>query len=149
MSSNAICPRGTQLQRGTNPSAPTGYTTLAEVRKITRTGAKSGFDNVTSMDSGNTEEMLPTILTPGTWDFEVNFVPGDATQQTLLDDYNNQVLSPWKVLLPAGGSFATSYGDWTFLAYVESEDVTLDFGKAATKSVKLQVTGPVTWNPGT
>jgi hypothetical protein len=146
--SKAFCPRGTQLQRGTNPDAPTGYTTLAEVRKITRTGAKSGFDNVTNMDSGNTEEMLPTILTPGTWDFEVNFVPGDATQQTLLDDYNNQVKSPWKVLLPPGGDFPTSYGNWTFLAYVESEDASLDFSKAATKSVKLQVTGPVTWTPG-
>ena len=139
--SNAFCPRGTLLQRGTNVVTPTGYTTLAEVRKITRTGAKSGFDNVTNMDSGSDEEMLPTIKTPGTWDFEVNFVPGDATQATLLDDYNNQTLSPWKVQLP------NTLGAWTFLAYVESEDVSLDFGKAATKSVKLQVTGPVTFTP--
>jgi len=138
--SSAFCPRGTQMQRGTNPVTPTGYTTLAEVRKISRTGAKANFDNVSNMDSGNTEEMLPTMLTPGQWDFEVNFVPGDATQQTLLADYNNQVLSPWKILLPAG-SF------WTFLAYVDSEDVTLDFTKAATKSVKLQVTGAVTFTP--
>ena len=142
--SNAVCPRGTQLQRGTNPAAPTGYTTLAEVRKITRTGAKSGMDNVTNMDSGSDEEMLPTIKTPGTWDFELNYVPGDATQATLLDDYNNQTLSPWKVLLPVGAGS----GYWTFNAYVESEDVTLDFSKAATKSVKLQVTGPVTFTPG-
>jgi hypothetical protein len=139
--SSAFCPRGTQLQRGTNVVTPTDYTTLAEVRKITRTGAKQNFDNVSNMDSGNTEEMLPTMLTPGQWDFEVNFVPGDATQQTLLDDYNNQVLSPWKVQLPA------TKGNWTFLAYVDSEDVTLDFSKAATKSVKLQVTGAVTWTP--
>jgi len=140
--SQAVCPRGTQLQRGTNPLAPTGYTTIAEARKITRTGAKSGFDNVTNMDSGNNEEMLPTILTPGTVDFEINFIPGDATQQTLLDDYNNQVLSPWKVQLP------NALGAWTFNAYVESEDFTLDFSKAATKSVKLQITGGVTWTPG-
>jgi Lambda phage tail tube protein, TTP len=140
--SNAICPRGTQLQRGTNVVTPGNYATLAEVRKISRTGAKAGFDNVTSMDSGPNEEMLATILTPGQWDFEVNFIPGDASQQTLLDDYNNQVLSPWKVQLP------NQYGNWTFLAYVESEDVSLDFGKAATKSVKLQVTGAVTWTPG-
>jgi hypothetical protein len=140
--SQALCPRGTQLQRGTNVVTPTGYTTLAEVRKITRTGAKQNFDNVSNMDSGANEEMLPTMLTPGQWDFEVNFIPGDATQQTLLDDYNNQVLSPWKVQLP------NTLGNWTFLAYVDSEDATLDFSKAATKSVKLQVTGPVVFTPG-
>ncbi len=136
--SSAFCPRGTQLQRGTNVVTPTGYTTLAEVRKISRTGAKSNFDNVSNMDSGNTEEMLPTMLTPGQVDFEVNFVPGDVTQQTLVNDYNTQALNPWQIVLPNG------LGGWTFSAYVDSEDFTLDFGKGATKSVKLQITGAVT-----
>jgi hypothetical protein len=117
---------------------------LAEVRKISRTGAKSNFDNVSNMDSGNTEEMLPTMLTPGQVDFEVNFVPGDATQQTLVTDYNTQALNPWQIVLPPGTGAPTSLGGWTFLAYVDSEDFTLDFAKGATKSVKLQITGAVT-----
>ena len=140
--SQAFCPRGTQLLRGTDPDAPHDYVKMAEPRKITRTGAKQNFDNVSNMDSGSTEEMLATMKTPGQWDFEINFIPDDATQQTLLDDYNNQTLSPWKVQLPDAA------GNWTFNAYVESEDVTLDFSKAATKSIKLQVTGDVVWTPG-
>jgi hypothetical protein len=140
--SSAFCPRGTQLLRGTNVLAPTGFVAIAEPRKITRSGSKMGFDNVSNMDSGNTEEMLATMNTPGQWDFEINMVPSDATQQTLLDDFNNQVLSPWRVQLP------DARGRWDFLAYVESEDATLDFSKAATKSIKLQVTGPSPFTPG-
>ena len=46
------------------------------------------------MDSGANEEMLATMLTPGQWDLKSTSFPATRRQQTFLDDYNNQVLSP-------------------------------------------------------
>lgn len=144
MPSQAFAPRGTQLQRGTNPLAPTGYTTIAEVIKITRSGSKADLADVTNMDSGVFREFLPTVLDSGEVSIEFNLLPGSATQATLLSDFNNQTLSPYKIELPGG-----TLGTWIFNAYVVSDDFDLEYSKQGHKTVKLKITGGVTYTAGT
>jgi predicted secreted protein len=140
--SNSIAARGSQLGRGSG--SPTTYTTIAEVLKINRSGSKSDMADVTNMDSpSNFREFLPTLLDSGEVSFDCNFIPGSSIQATLLSDFNNQTLSPWKIELPGG-----TEGNWTFNAYVISDDFDLPIDKQATKSVKLKITGPVTYTAG-
>ena len=140
--SNAFAPRGTELQRGTPLSSPT-YTTIAEVTKIAISGSKADLADVTNMDSpSNFREFLPTLLDSGEVTAEFNFIPADATQATVLSDFNGQVLSPWKIVLP------NSLGNFTFTAYVSTLDVDLPIDKQGTRSFKLKITGPVTFTAG-
>lgn len=136
----AIAARGTTLNRSTDAGAT--YTQIAEVLKINRTGSKSDMADVTNLNSPNAfEEVLPTILRLGDVDFEVNFLPADATQAACLADYLAQAKNTWKIQLPNAG------GNWVFTAYVMSDDFMMEPTKQITKSVKLKPTGGFTYTP--
>lgn len=132
--SGAIAPRGTLFQRAT--------VTIAEVIKISRSGSKADLADVTNMDSGVFREFLPTLLDSGEVAIEMNLLPGNAVQATLLADFNGQVLSAYVIELP------NTAGHWAFNAYVTSDDFDLDPTKQATKSVKFKITGAVTYTAG-
>jgi predicted secreted protein len=140
--SQSIAARGTMLQRGSG--SPTTYTTIAEVLKIQRSGSKADLADVTNMDSPSSfREFLPTLLDSGEVSFECNFIPSSSSQATVLSDFTNQTLSPWKIELPGG-----TEGNWTFNAYVTSDDIDIPIDKQVTKSVKLKISGPVTYTAG-
>jgi len=146
MSSKAFAGRGSALELGTGGVTPT-YTKIAELKKITRGGSKADMADVTNMDSGTYREFLPTLLTAGEISFEGNSVPSDATQQSLQTQFDNQTLSPWKILLPQIGSPPTSQGGYTFNAYVSALDLPdLQVDKEATIAGKLHITGAVTYS---
>ena len=132
--SGAIAPRGTLFQRNA--------VTIAEVIKIQRSGSKADMANVTNMDSGVFMEWLPTLLDSGEISIEMNLLPGNAAQASLLADFNGQVLSSYVIELPS------TAGHWSFSAYVTSDDFDLDPTKQATKSVKFKITGAVTYTAG-
>jgi predicted secreted protein len=137
---NSIAARGTQLQRSPDGSS---YVTISEVLKIQRSGSKLDAVDVTNMDSpSNFREFLATLNDSGEITFECNFIPGSSVQALLDSDFNNQVLSPWKIELPGAA------GHFTFSAWVTSDDFDLPVDKQATKSVKLKITGPVTYVAG-
>jgi predicted secreted protein len=139
--SQAIAARGTQLQR--SPDGGTTFVTIAEVLKIQRSGSKADLADVTNMDSpSNFREYLATLLDSGEISFECNFIPGSTIQATMLADFNGQVLSTWKIELPS------TAGHWVFTAWVASDDFDLPIDKQATKSVKLKITGAVTYTAG-
>jgi predicted secreted protein len=133
--SSAIAARGTQLQRVT--------TTIGEVLKIDQSGKKADLADVTNMDSPSAfKEFLPTLLDSGEVKFEVNFLPANTSQADCLADFNGQVLSAWKIVLPA------TAGHWDFSAYVTGYDVAMDITKQVTGSITLKITGPVTYTAG-
>lgn len=145
MASQAFFPIGTEMQRAPlTGGTPGTYVTIAEVLKVTRSGSKAEIIDVSNFDSPSRfKEKLPGMLDSGDCDFDCNLIPGDATQASLLADFNGQVLSAYKIELPGG-----TLGNWTFNAYVASDDFTLDLSKQATKAVKLVITGPVTFTAG-
>ena len=132
--SSAFAARGTQLQRA--------GVTIAEVTKINKSGSKMDLVDVTNMDSPSFfREFLPTLNDSGELSFDCNFIPGDAAQQALLDDFNNQVKSAYIIPLPS------TKGRFSFDGYVTTDDLDLTIDKAATKPGKVKVTGPITFTP--
>lgn len=134
--SSAFAPRGTQFQH--SPDGVT-YTTVAEVIKIQTTGSKADLADVTNMDSASSfREYLATLVDSGEISLDLNFIPGNAPQQALATDFNNQTLGYYKIVLPS------TLGNSTFRAYVSSRDYDLPIDKQGTKQVKLKITGPTT-----
>src|ERR1700758_2601708 len=107
MASLAFAGRSSQLQRGDGASSEQ-FTTIAEIKKITRSGAKADLADVTNMDSGAYREFLPTLLDAGEINFDGNYIPSDGTQQTLQSDFDGQIKHNWKIVLPG------SRGFWSF-----------------------------------
>ena len=103
MASAAFAPRGTQFQH--SPDGVT-YTTVAEVIKIQTTGSKADLADVTNMDSASAfREYLATLVDSGEISLDTNFIPGNATQQILATDFNNQTLGYYKIVLRARQQF--------------------------------------------
>jgi hypothetical protein len=131
-----FAPRGTALQH--SPDGVT-YTTIGKVLKIQNTGSKADLADVTNMDSPTAyREFLATLLDGGDVAFDCNFEPGDATQQVLNTDFQNQTSGYYKIVLP------NSLGNATFRAFVASQDFDLPIDKQGTKALKLKITGPLT-----
>jgi predicted secreted protein len=147
--SKAFAGRGSQLQRGDAGTPTENFVTIAEMKKITRTGSKADLADVTNMDSGNYREKLPTLLEPGEINFEGNYIPSDATQANLQADFDGQALHHWKIILPQiAGSPPTSRGSWSFSGYVTAVDnPDLQVDKEAVVTGKITITGAATYSP--
>jgi predicted secreted protein len=134
--SNAFAPRGTEVQHSSDGVT---YTTIAEVSKAENTGSKADTADVTNFDStSGFREFLSTLSDSGEFAIECNFIPGNATQQVLETDFNNQTLGYYKVVLP------NSLGNSTFRAIVASRDFMLPIDKQGTRAIKLKISGIMT-----
>jgi predicted secreted protein len=144
MPSAAYAGRGTQLQRG-NGASPEVFTTIAELKKVTRAGSKADLADVTNMDSPTAyREKLPTLVDPGEVNFEGNYVPNDGSQQTAFTDFGSQAKHNWQIVLP------NSLGTWSFAGYITAYDVPdSQVDKEVTFSGKLTITGAPTFASGT
>jgi hypothetical protein len=136
-SSQAFVGRGSILQIGSGSSSPYTFTQLAEVRKIQFSGTKYDLADVTNMQSGAFREWLPTLADSGELSFEANMIPGDATQQALLNYFNNATLLPVQIVLPNG------LGVFAFNGYVTTFERDLPIDKEAMISAKIKITGQI------
>jgi|SRR5208282_3180965 len=133
--SAAFCPRGTVIQFEAPGS--TYYQLLAEIKDINFTGAKYDLADVTNYESGTFREWLTTLADSGEVSFTGNYIPGDPSQASLLQFFNNGTLVYWEVVLPNG------LGTIVFKAYVQSLEHNLPLEKEATITGKLKITGEV------
>jgi predicted secreted protein len=134
--SKAFAPRATLFQHATNQLGP--WTTVAEVVKVQNTGSKADLADVTNFDSPSSfREFLATLVDSGDVAVDCNFIAGNATQQILETDFNNQTLGWYMIVLP------NSLGQAQFQAYVSSKDFDFPVEKQATRSIKLKITGPM------
>ena len=150
--SQAFAGRGSVLQYSTNPPS-VAYTQLAEIKTIGFSGMKYDLQDVTNMNSSNFKEWLPTLADSGDLAITGNLIPNDASEVDLISFFNNATLVKWEVVLPPGGNvdgtvFATSEGTFSFSAYVSSIDRTIPVEKEASISVKLKITGRITFVAG-
>lgn len=135
---------GTTLSMGATP------TIVGEVISVKLSGRKANFEDATNMQS-TAEEVIPTIPSPGEWDFELNRVSGDAGQiliEAAMDDGAAQPLQSFTVQLPKALGQTTSGDKYAFSGYVESFDWSGDTKKKVTASLKLKVTNAIIYTVG-
>lgn len=147
--SQAFAGRNTVVQYSTNPPS-VAYVQLAEIKTIGFSGAKYDLADVTNMNSGNFREWLPTLADSGDLSLAGNMIPNDVTENAAIGFFNNATLVSWEVVLPANPAqgYNVSLGTFSFKAYVASIDRNLPVDKEATISLKLKITGEVTYTAG-
>lgn len=141
---------GSALYRGDGAS-PENFNNgrIAQVLTIKDSGMKQATEKVTNMDSDINangqifQELIGTVVDPGTYDLTLNWVPADTSQQSLLDCFDNKVHN-WQIRGPIniGSSPLTRKFTSRFAATMfesASKDLTVD--KAMVLTVKLQVIG--------
>ena len=121
---------------------------MSEVKTIGFSGAKYDMADVTNMQSGNFKEWLPTLGDSGDLAITGNMIPNDTTEADVIGFFNSATLVTWEIVLPATAAYPTSEGTFTFSAYVASVDRTIPVEKEATISVKLKITGKISFQPG-
>ncbi|HXM32297.1 MAG TPA: phage tail tube protein [Chthoniobacterales bacterium] len=119
---------GTLLQRA-------GVTVL-EVLKVGGPGMKADMKEVSNMLSPNTyKEFVAGLREGGDVTFEMNYIPKDATQITLRQDFEGGVQSSWTIVLPG------ALGTWTFTAMVSALTPAIPVDDRIVCSGTLRITG--------
>ncbi len=145
--SQAFAGRSTVLQYSTNPPS-VAYTQLQEVKTIGFSGTKADLADVTNMNSSNYKEWLPTLIDSGDLAIAGNLIPNAQSEQDVINFFNNQTLTFWEIVLPPGPGFPTSEGSFAFAAFVVGVDRNLPVEKEATISIKLKITGQISFTAG-
>ena len=149
MPSAAVAAYGTLLGRGVSPSSPDQlFTTIGEVKNITGPSTELSIIDVTthsSAASGNFREKLPSLIDSGTIDFDINYVPTDATIQAIRTDLASRNLRQYRLLTPLNAAGVSS--NCKFNAYVTAMPLEFPTDDVMGGSVTLTITGGVTWTP--
>jgi len=149
--SQAFAGRGSILQYSVNPPS-ISYTPMSEAKTLTFSGTKLDMADVTNFQSAIFREFLPTLLDSGDLTIAGNMIPNDTTEQDLISFFNTAALVIYQIVLPPGGNGADAYlnseGMFQFDAYVMSIDRAIPHDKEATITVKLKITGPITFTEG-
>lgn len=120
---------------------------VAEVTTITGMSLKVDTVDVTSHQSPNAwKEFVPVLKEPGDITFEINYVPGDVSQNAtngLLDDVENNRLRSFSLVFPdnATDSLKTR---WAFQGYVTAVSPTAAHDGVLKAAVTIKVSGSPT-----
>lgn len=137
----AISAHGTLLKIGDGGGTEV-FTTIAEVRTIGGPKIEAIIKEVTHHSSAGWVEKLPVLLDAGDVEFEVNFLPTDATHSYstgLIKDLVNKTKRNFKLVFPDGGSTT-----WTFSAYVSNFEPDENADEELMASFTLSITGAPT-----
>jgi hypothetical protein len=140
--SNAVKAFGTFLQIG-DGGGTEAFTTVAEVKSINGLQMSAKQEDVTTHSSGQPwRQFISTLLDAGTVQFDVNFIPTDATQSYaagVLKDFVNRTRRNYKLVFPDGGSTT-----WAFPANVQDFKVQAPVDGVLLSQITLKVTGQPT-----
>ena len=127
--SNAIAGPGFTLSVAGTP--------VAEVKDITGPEQTAYVIDVTNQDSPNHfEEIIPSLLHGGAVTFDINFIPGDASQTALLGFLLARTVQACTI---AVGTVTISFN-----AYCVKYAMKLPVANVAAASIDLRITGAVT-----
>lgn len=139
MATSAKSSFGTFLKIG-DGGGTEAYTTIAEVLDIEGPGLKMEAEEVTSHSStSGWKEYVGTLLEGGELSFDVNWIPGHATQSYgagLLKDMTNRTPRNFQLVVPAASTLT-----WTFGALVTEFEPDLPVEGAQRAAVTLLLTG--------
>ncbi|WP_447979084.1 phage tail tube protein [Candidatus Nitrospira bockiana] len=142
MPSNAIAAYGTLLKRGDGGS-PESFTTVGEVKSISGPSTEVDSIDVTTHSSaaaGAYREFIPSLIDPGTVEFDLNYVPSDVTIHGMRNDMVNRTKRNFQVVLPGGIQTIS------FAGYVMSFPLEFPTDDVAQASVTIKITGAVTFS---
>lgn len=129
---------GTLLQVGDGTSSES-FTTIAEVTNISGPSESLETIDATHMESPSSyREYIPSLLDSGDISFDVNFLPGNATQTGLRTDMQARTLRNFQMVFT--DSAASQY---SFSAYVTGFEISAQIDDKLSASITLKVTGPV------
>lgn len=129
---------GTLLQIGDGGGTEV-FTSIAEVKSITGPNLSLETIDATHMTSpSGHREVLPSFKNSGEVGFDVNFLPGVGTQQSLFTDWTNRTLRNFKLVFPDAGSTS-----WKFSAYVTALSISAPLDDVLGASITLTISGAV------
>lgn len=126
-----------------NSASPTTYTAMAEVKSIKPAIATIPAIDATHLLSPNaTEEKLPGLIKPGTFEVSGNFI-GDTSQLNILTLAEARTVFPFKMTAPIDSD--TQVYTCTGTAFVSKyENGPFEPSKLAEFALTLEITGTVT-----
>lgn len=140
--SKAQAGRGSTLSIGATP------TEIGECSDVPFTRPEWDFVDVTNLDSGSDQEMLPTIRKAASFTVKGNRVSSDAGQLAVETAYGSGALTAFTLQLPKTAA-QTSTGDkYAFNAFVKSSSFDVTPTKQVEFSIALQTSGPITFTAG-
>ena len=98
--SNAVATTGILVKRATM-AAPTVFTTIAEITKVTPPG-KSRNKIETSTHNDGSESSILGILRQKDGAFTINYLAGDATHIQINSDIDTNTKAMWQFAFPSG-----------------------------------------------
>jgi len=138
--SNVTSTSGAQNLTG---GANDAFTTIAEVKSITGPNfSLETIDATHHQSPSGHREILPSFKSAGEVGFDLNFLPGVGTHQTLFTLWSNRTLRKYKIIYPDSGTT-----DWTFDAYVTGLSIGAPIDDILSASVTLMISGAVNFAP--
>lgn len=136
MATAAIMGAGTIFSVSTDGGST--YTALAEVNSISPPSDNIDIIDATSMDSANrTREFIVGFRDPGNCTLEMNFIPGNAGDQKLIQIRDAAVAVYCKIVYPNSVT-------WTFLALLTGYEPQVPTDDKMSATVTFKVTGSYT-----
>lgn len=118
--------------------SPAAWTELGEVFNITPPSFTSDRVEVTHMQSANrTREYKPNLITPGTAQVQMNFIPGSASDVLLREHQKQGIVTSHRIEFPNGVT-------WTYTASIESVEPDDPVDDRMTCAVGVNVSGNIT-----
>lgn len=142
MATAAISGYGTLLKRG-DGGAPETFNTVGEVRSISGPSMETDEADVTTHSSaaaGAFREFILTLIDAGSVEFDINYVPADATHIGLRNDFLGRTKRNWQIILP--GSIQTI----SFSGYVKTMPFEFPTDDAITAKISIRCTGAPTFS---
>jgi len=144
MTTAATIGYGSLFKRG-DGADPEVFTAIAEVTSADPPSSEADDVEVTNLDSPNrTKEYIQGMIEAGEASLEMNFLPGDATQDAttgLIADHAAGTVKNWQMEFSDAASTTV-----TFPGYVKRFDPgPVTPSGALTASCVIKVTGPEVW----
>jgi len=141
MPSKAVSAYGTLLKIG-DGADPEVFTTVGEVQSISGPSFEIQEVDVTTHGSaaaGSYMESRPTLIDPGSVEFDINYVPDDATHIAIRTAALAKTVKNWKLELP--GAVQTI----SFSGYIKSMPLEFPIDDVIKQKISVRLTGAVTF----
>jgi len=118
--------------------SPPEYNELAEITNITPPNFEVDDVDVTHMQSPNrTREFISGLIDPGEASFEMNWIPGSATDILLINLKTEGTVANWKMEWSNG-----TY--WEFVGYVKGYEPSAETEDKMSATCTIRVSGDIT-----
>jgi len=131
-----------QAGRGSTVSIGATPTMIGELKNSPVTRGKWKFEDTTNFESASDSETLAVIRENGSVSLEGNRVSSDAGQVLAETAYQSGAIQAFVVQLPKTTGQVTNGDKYTFSAFVESSEFTVDVEKAISFKIGLKISGP-------